>query len=74
MFALVDANREEILHDHDAIDGRDLMDFDVMKWNRISKRVMVAGFLPLVQDGASCKGKWHKILPNYWLLCYNGKK
>ena len=45
------------------IDGRDLVDFDVMKWNRISKKVMVAGFFTLVRDGASCKDKWHKICP-----------
>lgn len=29
MFALVDAKREEILHWLDAIDGQNLMDFDV---------------------------------------------
>ena len=36
MIALVDAKREEFVDEHDAIDGRDLMDSEVTKWKRIS--------------------------------------
>ena len=65
MIALVDAKREEFLEELDAIDGRDLMDSEVTKWNRISDKIMASGFSTHFRDGMACKGKWHLILPDY---------
>ena len=57
MIALVDAKREEFLEELDAIDGRDLMDSEVTKWNRISDKIMASGFSTHFRDGMACKGK-----------------
>lgn len=49
----------------DAIDGRDLMKSGTTKWSCISDRILARGFLTHVHDEASCKCKWHLILPDY---------
>jgi hypothetical protein len=64
MIALVDAKRNEFLEELDAIDGRDLMDSEVTKWNRISEKITASGFSTHFRDGMACKGKWHLILPD----------
>jgi hypothetical protein len=48
MLALVDAKRDEYMDELDSIDAQDLMDPDVMKWSRISERVMAAGYSPCI--------------------------
>jgi hypothetical protein len=65
MIALVDAKRDEFLEELDAIDGRDLMDSEVTKWNRISEKITALGFSTHFRDGMICKGKWHLILYDY---------
>jgi hypothetical protein len=57
MIALVDAKRDEFLEELDAIDGRDLMDSEVTKWNRISEKITASGFSTHFRDGMACKGK-----------------
>jgi hypothetical protein len=57
MIALVDVKRDKILEEFDAIDGRDLMDSEVTKWNRISEKIMASGFSTHSRDGMTCKSK-----------------
>jgi hypothetical protein len=57
MIALVDAKRDEFLEELDVIDGRDLMDSEVTKWNRISEKITASGFSTYFRDGMACKGK-----------------
>ena len=45
MIALVDAKRDEFLEELDVIDGRDIMDSEVTKWNRISEKIWRRVFL-----------------------------
>jgi hypothetical protein len=65
MIALVDAKRDEFLEELDGIDGRDLINSEVTKWNRISEKIMASGFFTHFRDGIACKDKWHLILPDY---------
>jgi hypothetical protein len=65
MITLVDSKREEFLDKLDTIDGRDLMESEVTKWNRVSDKIMASDFSTHFRDGMTCKGKWHLILPDY---------
>jgi hypothetical protein len=62
---LIAAKRESFLEDLDTVDGRDLMNPDATKWNRISQQVMRAGFSPCLHDGPACKTKWNQLIPDY---------
>jgi hypothetical protein len=65
---LIAAKRESFLEDLDTVDGRDLMNPDATKWNRISQQVMRAGFSPCLHDGPACKTKWNQLIPDYKLI------
>ena len=53
------------LEELDTVDGRDLMTPEATKWQRVSEEVMKCGFSPCTRNGASCKTKWHQIIPDY---------
>jgi hypothetical protein len=57
MITLVDSKREEFLDKLDTIDGRDLMESEVTKWNRVSDKIMASDFSTHFRDGMTCKGK-----------------
>jgi hypothetical protein len=57
MIVLVDAQRNEFLEELVAIDGRDLMDSEVTKWNRISEKITASGFSTHFRDDMTCKDK-----------------
>jgi hypothetical protein len=63
--ALVDPKRDEYMDELDSVDACDLMDPDMTKWTRISKKVMATGYSPYVRDHAMCKSKWHLLIPEY---------
>ena len=53
------------LEELDTVDGRDLMNPDTSKWQRVSEEVMKCGFSPCPRDGPTCKTKWNQIIPDY---------
>jgi len=57
MITLVDSKCEEFLNKLDTINGRDLMESEVTKWNRISDKIMASGFSTHFRDDMTCKGK-----------------
>ena len=65
ILALIAAKRQLFLQDLDKVDGRDLMTTDNSKWNRISHKVMQAGYSQCVRDGPACKTKWNQLIPDY---------